>query len=71
METQTLTIYTLDEVNLIIGHVLIPTDLTELWRIVYPTLKSLPVFVSEKTDIHDLIDDGGIAALSARMGACG
>ena len=69
METQTLTIYTLEEVNLIKGHVLIPTDLTDLWEFVYPTIKSLPVFVSEKTDFHDLIEDRGMAALYARMSA--
>lgn len=68
METQTLTIYTLKEVD-DMSPIVIPLELTELWRIVYPTLQSLPVFVSEKTDMHDLIRDGGLPALSRRMGA--
>lgn len=68
METQTLTIYNLKEVN-IIAPITIPRDLTALWNAVYPTLQSLPVFVSEKTAMGDLINEGGMAALSARMGA--
>ena len=68
METQTLTIYNLKEVDAI-SPIVIPGEITELWRIVYPTLKSLPVFVSEKTDFHDLIEDRGMAALYAKMGA--
>lgn len=68
MATKTLTIYTLKEVDAI-SPITIPIDITALWRSVYPTLESLPVFVSEKTDMHDLIIDGGLPALSARMGA--
>ena len=68
MQTQTLTIYTLKEVDTI-SPIVIPAEITALWRSVYPTLESLPVFVSEKTDMHDLIIDGGLPALSRRMGA--
>ena len=68
METQTLTIYNLKEVDAM-SPIVIPLEITELWRIVYPTLESLPVFVSEKTDMHDLIIEGGLPALSRRMGA--
>lgn len=68
MRTQTLTIYNLKEVDTI-SPIVIPADITALWRSVYPTLESLPVFVSEKTDMHDLIIDGGLPALSRRMGA--
>lgn len=68
MRTQTLTIYTLTEVDGMYP-IVIPTEIMALWRIVYPTLESLPVFVSEKTDLHDLIIEGGLPALSRRMGA--
>ena len=68
METQTLTIYNLKEVDTL-SPIVIPAEITELWRIVYPSLESLPVFVSVKTDMHDLIIDGDLPALSRRMGA--
>lgn len=68
MQTQTLTIYSLREVD-VISPIVIPAEIMALWRIVSPTLESLPVFVSEKTDVHELIIDGRLPALSARMDA--